>query len=1126
MSSSHYGCLFRVLAIFVFMGSLTFADECFSPDSRIVPFSKSNSQITGSKNQQIGYSLSNDGKKGFARNDSVEFQTILYDIDYAKGGIGNVGVIGNYNPLFSIFSEDSRYVFFATQDGAQIDIHILNVTSGLVDLLISDNGTLFPNRVMAVDIDMTRIALLKGDNNLQFYDIEDLNNCSLLFNINLGQDPLVHDMIFSKYGDIYLIGEQNSAMYVAEIDKETEAMVLSYLGAYSYVPGTRRIGDTIYFVLRATFVTAYPNYIYLITNNSMNGPYSILTPLSFYSVFISKGSNLEGDLIIYANVGNCIAALRSPNVTQYSYGGTCSLIGSFDISNSYNGAIAVNSDYLILDSDFIYLYDLSITRRNISGNVTMFSSKLSYLNYDVNGCTALLTNKNQSTVYAIAISQTTPFLKIFNFNNNGLNLQRELNFSYSPISGTIKARMFLTSNEDRLVIAYSKGATQKSFVYLSLLDQSSKFKPISYVDFEGIFKDEYHDDIFWAYDSSGSVKVYNITDGSARSVSLDFQQPIYLSRHYLIQIKSGRSGNVIYFYHYNSTSYQESPLTSDNVVISFFVDRAALLTDMIFVDQVQQLVYYKNVYNFGVSRIFNVSDPLNVTEHQSLGGRFFENFDHAIASGSNWIATNVMGIDSLYFRYFNEGIFYESAFIGATQTDSNSFSILCNRNNMTAIMATSVGIEMYTCSNKAGNSFCNPTPAIVSPLPEEIPPPINSYTTGIPGYTTNATITSDSIPVVDESQKSNSNLIIIAVVVPIVALIAIIIIIVIIVVIKRRREKDIEGTPTEMNKIESNDSGVKKDAKSRAMEEFLKIKQVEGIKIKNKIGNGKFGEVFLADWEGTIVAAKKLLDTNDILSFQKEANIMQRCAHPHVVSFLGRFSDPSGFQYIIVEFMSSGSLQYVLENGKNTISLQEQIQMMTGVCRGMIYISRQNILHKDLGVRNILCQNLNGEWITKVSDFGLARVVGESTTNSGDNDKFNDSIYSINGGAVIPVRWSAPEVISDRKFSNKSDVWSFGILMIEVMNFAKLPYSDLSNSEVASRIISGTIHKQPQNCPDALWKIIKTTFAFNPDERPTFSQLLEEISSFKSSIVEENTRKANSVDKQKLEDDNEIINYM
>uniref|UniRef100_A0A3Q2EFP7 Protein kinase domain-containing protein n=1 Tax=Cyprinodon variegatus TaxID=28743 RepID=A0A3Q2EFP7_CYPVA len=135
--------------------------------------------------------------------------------------------------------------------------------------------------------------------------------------------------------------------------------------------------------------------------------------------------------------------------------------------------------------------------------------------------------------------------------------------------------------------------------------------------------------------------------------------------------------------------------------------------------------------------------------------------------------------------------------------------------------------------------------------------------------------------------------------------------------------------------------------------------------------------------------------------------------------------------------------------------------LMLGMCldvsEGMAYLESSNFIHRDLAARNCLVSKNNE---VKVSDFGMTRFV-------------LDDQYTSSQGSKFPVKWSAPEVIKYSKFSSKSDVWSFGVLMWEVYNEGRLPYENRSNSEVVESLNSGLRLLKPRLAPDAVHMLME-----------------------------------------------------
>jgi fyn-related kinase len=143
---------------------------------------------------------------------------------------------------------------------------------------------------------------------------------------------------------------------------------------------------------------------------------------------------------------------------------------------------------------------------------------------------------------------------------------------------------------------------------------------------------------------------------------------------------------------------------------------------------------------------------------------------------------------------------------------------------------------------------------------------------------------------------------------------------------------------------------------------------------------------------------------------------------------------------------------------------------------GMAYLESQNYIHRDLAARNVLVGEHN---IYKVADFGLARVFKVD----------NEDIYESKHEIKLPVKWTAPEAIRTNKFSIKSDVWSFGILLYEIITYGKMPYSGMTGAQVIQLLGQNYRLPQPSNCPQQFYNIMLECWNAEPKERPTFETL-------------------------------------
>lgn len=252
------------------------------------------------------------------------------------------------------------------------------------------------------------------------------------------------------------------------------------------------------------------------------------------------------------------------------------------------------------------------------------------------------------------------------------------------------------------------------------------------------------------------------------------------------------------------------------------------------------------------------------------------------------------------------------------------------------------------------------------------------------------------------------------------------------------------------------------------------------LTLQDELGSGQFGVVRRGKWKGTIDVAVKMMKEGTMSEddFIEEAKVMTKLQHTNLVQLYGVCSKNRPI-FIITEYMKHGSLLQYLRRLKTTLlsDIGSLIDMAIQVARGMAYLERHNYIHRDLAARNCL---VGSENVVKVADFGLARYV-------------IDDQYTSNGGAKFPIKWSPPEVLNYTRFSSKSDVWAFGVLCWEVFTCGDMPYGRAKNPEVVDRVQKGQVLSRPQNCPHPIYEVMRLCWATNPDDRPPFRQLKEEL---------------------------------
>ena len=247
------------------------------------------------------------------------------------------------------------------------------------------------------------------------------------------------------------------------------------------------------------------------------------------------------------------------------------------------------------------------------------------------------------------------------------------------------------------------------------------------------------------------------------------------------------------------------------------------------------------------------------------------------------------------------------------------------------------------------------------------------------------------------------------------------------------------------------------------------------INLKKRLGAGQFGEVWEGIWNGTTPVAVKTLKTGSmgIQDFLAESQIMKKLQHEKLIQLYAVCTKGEPV-YIVTELMKNGSLLDYLQKGEGRhMKLPELIDVAAQVASGMAYLEAQHYIHRDLAARNVLVGEGN---IVKIADFGLARVI-------------IDDEYTAREGAKFPIKWTAPEAALFNRFSIKSDVWSYGIFLFELITHGQAPYPEMTKLNVLEKVAQGYRIPPPPSCPDPLYQTMMDCWKENPEKRPTFEYL-------------------------------------
>ncbi|CRL07509.1 CLUMA_CG020474, isoform B [Clunio marinus] len=274
------------------------------------------------------------------------------------------------------------------------------------------------------------------------------------------------------------------------------------------------------------------------------------------------------------------------------------------------------------------------------------------------------------------------------------------------------------------------------------------------------------------------------------------------------------------------------------------------------------------------------------------------------------------------------------------------------------------------------------------------------------------------------------------------------------------------------------------------------------LELGKNLGEGAFGKVVMAHANGlvktgqtTIVAVKMLKEGHtdeDVKDLVCEMEVMKMIGtHINIINLLGCCCQ-DGPLFVIVEYAPHGNLRDFLrkhrpnsyadnaqEKEKQTLTQKDLVSFAYQIARGMEYLASRKCIHRDLAARNVL---VSDDFVMKIADFGLAR------------DIHTQDYYRKTTDGRLPVKWMAPESLFDKVYDTQSDVWSYGILLWEIMTLGGTPYPSIPSVKNLFELLKkGERMEKPALCSIDIYMLMRETWHWHPMERPSFSEIVEDL---------------------------------
>jgi serine/threonine protein kinase len=264
----------------------------------------------------------------------------------------------------------------------------------------------------------------------------------------------------------------------------------------------------------------------------------------------------------------------------------------------------------------------------------------------------------------------------------------------------------------------------------------------------------------------------------------------------------------------------------------------------------------------------------------------------------------------------------------------------------------------------------------------------------------------------------------------------------------------------------------------------IEEKDLQRIRV---ISRGTYGVVYLGKYMENDVAIKVFKKRNrriNMENFLKEVEILRGLRHKNVVLYMGVCIGQSSYM-IITEYMDRGSLYNILHEKNVRLPVERILDIIIEVAQAMVYLHKKQIVHCDLKSSNILVDH---NWNIKLADFGLSRIRTRSSRLSTYEEKAKQKLR------IGTPHWMAPEILRGEKYEESSDVYSFGLVVLELLT-GQIPNKELSIPQITGLVGFNSDYRQeiPEDLPHEFFRfLIEKCTRRDPRERPSFQQILVE----------------------------------